>query len=67
MGEGRCRRRICKMFARRKKFPALAVIVLIFALAWLLSDLGYWTIDIPWIPVMLIVIAIGWIVNRYAS
>lgn len=47
------------------KFPALAVILLLFALAWLLSDLGYLTINIPWIPVILAVIAIGMVINRY--
>jgi uncharacterized membrane protein len=51
----------------KKRFPVLAVILLIFALAWLLSDLGYLTIDIPWIPVILIVVAIGWIINRYGA
>jgi uncharacterized membrane protein len=51
----------------RKKFPVLAVILLIFAVVWLMSDLGYWSIDIPWIPVILIVVAIGWIINRYTN
>ena len=49
----------------RKKFPAFAVIVLLFALTWLLSDLGYFDLDIPWIPVIIAVVAIGWIINRY--
>jgi len=49
----------------RTKFPALAVILLIFAVAWLLSDLGVYFIDIPWIPVILVVIAIGMIFNRF--
>ncbi len=51
----------------KRKFPVLAVILLIFAVAWLLSEVGYLTINIPWIPVILIVIAIGWIINRYSS
>lgn len=50
----------------KTKFPALAVIVLLFAIAWLISDLGYLKIDIPWLPVILIVVAIGWIINRYS-
>lgn len=49
------------------KFPVLAVILLLFALAWLLSELGYLSINIPWIPVILVVIAIGWIINRYSG
>lgn len=51
----------------KNKFPALAVILLLFALAWLLSDLGYLAIDIPWIPVVLGIIAIGMIFNRFRS
>lgn len=48
-----------------RKFPTLAVILLIFALAWLMSDLGYFFIDIPWIPLILAVVAIGMIFNRF--
>jgi len=51
----------------KRKFPALAVIILLFALAWFFSDLGYLRINVPWIPLMLIVIAIGWIINRYSE
>jgi len=47
------------------KFPVLAVILLLFGIAWALDELGYLIINIPWIPVILIVIAIGMIVNRY--
>jgi len=36
------------------------------AIAWALSDLGYLTINIPWVPVVIGVIAIGMIANRYA-
>ena len=50
-----------------RKFPVLAVILLLFALTWLFSDLGYLTIDIPWFPVILLVVAIGWIINRYRA
>jgi len=51
---------------KNQKFPSLAVIVLIFAIAWLLSELGYLNINVPWIPVILIVVALGWIFNRYS-
>ena len=50
----------------RTRFPVLAVILLIFALVWLLSDLGVYVIDIPWIPMVLVVIAIGMIFNRFS-
>lgn len=48
----------------RKKFPVFAFILLIFAVAWLLDEIGYLTINLPWIPVILIVLAIGMIFNR---
>jgi len=51
----------------RTKFPTLAVILLIFAVVWLFSDLGYLAIDIPWIPVIIGIIAIGMIFNRFSK
>lgn len=51
----------------RKRFPMLAIILLIFAVSWLMSELGYLKINIPWIPVILIVVAVGWIINRYSG
>ncbi len=49
----------------RTKFPTLAVIILVFALVWLLRELEYLNIDMPWIPVILVIIAVGMIINRY--
>jgi len=49
----------------RPKFPALAVILLIFSLIWLFSELGYFHINVPWIPVILVIIAIGMVFNRF--
>jgi hypothetical protein len=49
----------------KPKFPMLAVILLVVAVVWLLSSLNLITIDIPWIPVVLIIVAIGMIANRY--
>ncbi len=48
-----------------RKFPTFAVIILVIAVAWLLSDLNYLKINIPWIPVILILISLGWIFNRF--
>jgi len=50
----------------RKTFPTFAVIVLLFAIAWLLEELGVLAINVPWLPVILITVAIGWIFNRFA-
>lgn len=47
-----------------KKFPTFAVILLLIGIAWLLSELRILTISIPWVPVIIIVIAIGMIVNK---
>ena len=57
---------LCKEEIYERKFPVLAVIVLLFSLTWLLSEIGYLNINIPWIPPILIVVSIGWIVNRYS-
>ncbi|MDP3881575.1 MAG: hypothetical protein Q8Q31_01720 [Nanoarchaeota archaeon] len=50
----------------KTKFPTLALILLVAALIWLFTDLGYLAIDIPWIPIILIIIALGMIINRYS-
>lgn len=51
----------------KNKFPMLAVILLVFGLGWLVNELGYYTIDIPWGPVIVVVIAMGMIANRYSK
>ena len=50
---------------KRGKFPTFAVIVLIAAVVWFISELGYLEIDIPWVPLILIVVALGWVFNRF--
>ena len=47
------------------KFPTFAVILLVIAVIWFISDLGYITIDIPWIPLVIAIIAIGMILNKH--
>lgn len=49
----------------KNKFPVFAVLVLIFAIIWLLESLGLFSLDLPWLPVILIVTAVGWIFNRF--
>lgn len=46
-------------------FPTFAVSLLVIGVLWLLAELGYIVINIPWIPIVLIIIAIGIIVNNY--
>ena len=48
----------------RRKFPTFAFIILIFAGLWLLREMEIINIEVPWLPVVLIVIAIGIIFNR---
>lgn len=47
------------------KFPTFAVIILVVGIIWLLNDLEVLSISIPWLPVVLIIIAIGLIANNY--
>jgi len=49
----------------KRKFPTLAAILLVFSVTWLLNDLNVVNLNIPWIPTILSIIAIGWIINRY--
>ena len=39
----------------RPRFPVLWTLLLIFGIAWLVNELGYYTIDIPWGPVIVVV------------
>jgi uncharacterized membrane protein YoaK (UPF0700 family) len=48
-----------------RRFPTIAFILLVFAIFWLLSELKVLVIDIPWIPVILIIISLGLIFNRF--
>ena len=51
----------------KKKFPTFAVLLLVLGLVWLVSDTGLIKINIPWMPLALVVIAIGWIINHYSN
>jgi hypothetical protein len=50
--------------AKQKGSPTLAIILLTMGLVWLLNDLNIISVNIPWIPVILIIIAVGMIMNR---
>jgi len=49
----------------KTKFPTLATILLFTGIVWTIQALGYVKIDFPWLPVVLIIVAIGMIANRY--
>jgi hypothetical protein len=46
-------------------FPTLAIILLVIGLIWLFNELKVIAINIPWIPLILVIVAIGMIMNRY--
>ncbi len=52
-------------FKKKRKFPTFAVILLVVGFIWLLNELQVIAINIPWIPVVLVIVAIGMILNRY--
>jgi len=49
------------------RFPTFATIVLAVGIFWLLNSLGIIKGNIPWWPIILIVVALGWIVNGIVS
>ncbi|MBU1246232.1 MAG: hypothetical protein KKH88_03805 [Nanoarchaeota archaeon] len=51
--------------AKKGKFPTFAWIVLVLGILWLLGELGIFAASVPWLPIILIIVAIGWLVDRY--
>ena len=49
----------------KKEMPTFAVLILVIGVLWLLSELNLIRINIPWWPVILIIVALGWLVNYY--
>ncbi|HTZ42191.1 MAG TPA: hypothetical protein VMC07_03225 [Candidatus Omnitrophota bacterium] len=49
---------------RKGIFPVAGIILLIIGIVWFLNDINIFSINLPWVPLVLIVIAIGLIVNR---
>ena len=50
---------------RGKGFPTFATLLLVVGVLWLLGELGVFKAEIPWWPVVLIVVAVGWIVDHF--
>lgn len=53
-----------KKMSKDRSFPVLGFLLLIFAATWFLREMNVIDIDLPWLPVILIVVAIGIIFNR---
>ncbi|MEK6825358.1 MAG: hypothetical protein AABY00_01075 [Nanoarchaeota archaeon] len=49
----------------KNKFPTFAVLILIASVIWLLTELKVIKIYIPYIPVIAIILSLGWIINHY--
>jgi hypothetical protein len=49
----------------KKGFPTFAVLLLVIAILWILAEINVITINIPWVPVIIGVIALGWIIDYY--
>ena len=52
-------------YKMKRSFPTAATLLLLFALFWLLNELEILIIEIPWLPVILIVVALGMIIDRF--
>jgi hypothetical protein len=52
---------------KKRKFPTFATILLVLGLVWLASSAGYIAFELPWMPIALVIIAIGMIYNRLVN
>lgn len=48
-----------------KGFPTFAVIILVLGILWILSDIGMISVTVSWFPVVLVIIALGWLTDHY--
>ena len=48
------------------RFPTFVFLLLVVAVLWLLIELEVIVTKIPWIPIIVIVILLGWMINRIA-
>ena len=53
------------MAKKTKALPIFAIIVLLIGIFWLLTELGVISANIPWWPIILIVLGLNWIVEYY--
>ncbi len=49
------------------RFPTFALIVLLIGIFWLLNELDVLKANVPWIPIVIIVVAVGWIVDHFTK
>lgn len=51
--------------SKKEVFPTIPVIILVTGILWLINELKILTIDIPWFPVVLIIIGIAGLMEYY--
>ena len=49
----------------KKRFPILGILLLILGILWLLTELKVFTLNMSWWPIIIIIVAIGMIYNRF--
>lgn len=50
---------------KKEIFPTISIIILVTGILWLINELEILKIDIPWFPVVLIIIGIAGIIEFY--
>lgn len=50
---------------KKEIFPTISIIILVTGILWLINELEILRIDIPWFPVVLIIIGIVGIIEFY--
>lgn len=55
------------MAKKTKTFPTFAFAVFIIAILWILTDTGVVGFDVPWLPLIIAVIALGSIIEFYGN
>ena len=49
----------------KNKFPVLGILLLILGILWLLTELNVFTLRISWWPIIIIVVAVGMVYNKF--
>ncbi|MFC1517836.1 hypothetical protein ACFL5G_04690 [Candidatus Margulisiibacteriota bacterium] len=55
------------MAKKAKALPLFAIVVLLIGITWLLTEMGIISTNIPWWPVILILVGANWIYEYYSK
>ncbi|WP_321418096.1 hypothetical protein [uncultured Methanomethylovorans sp.] len=50
---------------KKETFPTIPVIILVTGILWLINELNILTINIPWFPVVLIIVGVAGLIEFY--